>query len=92
MSGRRWNGEVRQTAATGELVARAVAVMLRPVTFMTVKITRPVCRGTRLLRGGTACATADRHWVPSVVITHRPNWGDGWTQPRRAGRLSVAVR
>ncbi|GGM22965.1 hypothetical protein GCM10010129_79140 [Streptomyces fumigatiscleroticus] len=32
--------EEGQAAATGELVARAVAVVLRPVTFMRVTITR----------------------------------------------------
>ncbi|AZM52222.1 hypothetical protein DMA15_06145 [Streptomyces sp. WAC 01529] len=39
---------VRQTAATGELVARAVAGWLRPVTFMDPKVTRSDLQGTRL--------------------------------------------
>jgi hypothetical protein len=37
---------VRQAAATGELVARAVAVMPWPVTFMEPTITRRDRRGT----------------------------------------------
>ncbi|TFV33782.1 hypothetical protein E4K10_40395 [Streptomyces sp. T1317-0309] len=39
-----------QAAATGELVARAVAVMPWPVTFMAPRVTRSADRGTRISR------------------------------------------
>ncbi|GAA1911405.1 hypothetical protein GCM10009837_39840 [Streptomyces durmitorensis] len=40
-------GEVRQAAATGELVARAVAVVCGPVTFIRPTITRADLGRTR---------------------------------------------
>ncbi|GAA2295385.1 hypothetical protein GCM10010431_12010 [Streptomyces kunmingensis] len=42
--------ESRQAAATGELVARAVAVVRRPVTFMRPTVTR-ARSGTHLIYG-----------------------------------------